>query len=188
MRQVWVTCGLGRGRRKLSFLESRGTKRHSSAAQGRNADSEATSPHVPDEQTNQPKRKVSLLETHQVPPEGPTAAPLQRPGLGGHHPASWARRHRRPAAGTTEMLRLAVRRHRPEAEAEAEARSLPGHRRTCPSPAPPPALGGTAPLWTRLRSPVAFSRCGPECVHVSRLYADASGVGLEPPSSRVTSP
>lgn len=124
MRQVWVTCGLGRGRRKLSFLESRGTKRHSSAAQGRNADSEATSPHVPDEQTNQPKRKVSLLETHQVPPEGPTAAPLQRPGLGGHHPASWARRHRRPAAGTTEMLRLAVRRHR----------SLPGHRRTCPRP------------------------------------------------------
>lgn len=98
MRQVWVTCGLGRGRRKLSFLESRGTKRHSSAAQGRNADSEATSPHVPDEQTNQPKRKVSLLETHQVLPEGPTAAPLQRPGLGGHHPASWARRHRRRAA------------------------------------------------------------------------------------------
>lgn len=134
MRQVWVTCGLGRGRRKLSFLESRGTKRHSSAAQGRNADSEATSPHVPDEQTNQPKRKVSLLETHQVPPEGPTAAPLQRPGLGGHHPASWARRHHRPAAGTTEMLRLAVRRHRPEAEAEAEPRSLPGHRRTCPRP------------------------------------------------------
>lgn len=134
MRQVWVTCGLGRGRRKLSFLESRGTKRHSSAAQGRNADSEATSPHVPDEQTNQPKRKVSLLETHQVPPEGPTAAPLQRPGLGGHHPASWARRHRRPAAGTTEMLRLAVRRHRPEVEAEAEPRSLPGHRRTCPRP------------------------------------------------------
>lgn len=183
MRQVWVTCGLGRGRRKLSFLESRGTKRHSSAAQGRNADSEATSPHVPDEQTNQPKRKVSLLETHQVPPEGPTAAPLQRPGLGGHHPASWARRHRRRVAGTTEMLRLAVRRHRPEAEAEAEPRSLPGHRRTCPSPPPTRLL-----LVARLRSPVAFSRCGLACVHVSRLYADASGVGLEPPSSRVTSP